>query len=117
MNGNISILITGDFCPHKRIEKEFLKGNYESIYNGFQKVANGCDLVITNLECPLTLSNNPIKKTGPNLKANPECIEGIKFGGFNVVTLANNHIMDYGKQGLSETISLCKKISKVINSI
>jgi len=109
MNGNISILITGDFCPHKRIEKEFLKGNYESIYNGFQKVANGCDLVITNLECPLTLSNNPIKKTGPNLKAHPKTIEGITFAGFNIFALANNHIMDYGEQGLYDTINICQK--------
>ena len=105
----ISILITGDFCPHKRIEQAFLKKEYENVFNGFEKIANNCDLVITNLECPLTLSNNPIKKTGPNLKAHPDCIDGIKFGGFNVVTLANNHIMDFGKQGLADTINACDK--------
>jgi len=105
----INIIVSGDFCPHKRIEQAFLNEEYENVFNGFEKIAKDSDLVITNLECPLTLSNNPIEKTGPNLKAHPDCINGIKFGGFNVVTLANNHIMDYGKQGLSDTINICNR--------
>ena len=105
----INIIITGDFCPHKRVEQAFLNKEFENVFNGFEKIAEDCDLSITNLECPLTLSNIPIAKTGPNLKAHPDCINGIKFGGFNVVTLANNHIMDYGEQGLIDTINACTK--------
>jgi len=105
----INIIITGDFCPHKRVEQAFLKKEFENVFNGIDKIAEDCDLSITNLECPLTLSNIPIVKTGPNLKAHPDCINGIKFGGFNVVTLANNHIMDYGEQGLIDTINACNK--------
>jgi poly-gamma-glutamate synthesis protein (capsule biosynthesis protein) len=59
------------------------------------------------LECPLTSNIKKIKKVGPNLKANPGCIDGIKNGNINVFTLANNHIMDYGAEGLMETIKLC----------
>lgn len=105
----INIIITGDFCPHKRVEQAFLKEEFENVFSGFEKIAEDCDLSITNLECPLTLSNIPIAKTGPNLKAHPDCINGIKFGGLNVVTLANNHIMDYGEQGLIDTINACNK--------
>ena len=106
---NIKIIITGDFCPHKRIEKAFLKKEYNDVFNGFEKIPKDCDLAITNLECPLTLSNKPVEKTGPNLKAHPDCINGIKFCGFKIVTLANNHIMDYGMQGLNDTINACDK--------
>ena len=105
----ISILITGDFCPHKRIEQAFLKKEYENVFNGFGMIAKDSGLVITNLECPLTFSNDAIEKTGSNLKSHPDCIDGIKFGGFNVVTLANNHIMDYREQGLTDTIDACNK--------
>lgn len=93
---NLKVIITGDFCPYKRVEHAFLNSDYKKIYNGFENISSKCDLAITNIECPLTLSKNPVKKTGPNLKSHPDCIEGIKFGGFNVITLANNHIMDYG---------------------
>ena len=105
----IKIIVAGDVCPNKRVEQAFLKKEFENVFNGVEKIAEDCDLSITNLECPLTLSNIPIVKTGPNLKAHPDCIYGIKFGGFNVVTLANNHIMDYGEQGLYDTINVCKK--------
>lgn len=109
MKNNVSILIAGDFCPHKRIEQIFLRKEYKNIYNEFENMSQNGDLSITNLECPITLSNNPKIKTGPNLKAHPDCIQGIKYGGFNVVTLANNHIMDYGEQGLNDTINVCEK--------
>ena len=48
----INIIITGDFCPHKRIEQAFLKKEFENVFSGFEKIAKNCDLSITNLECP-----------------------------------------------------------------
>lgn len=36
-------------------------------------------------------------------------IEALKYAGFNVVTLANNHIMDYGNAGLNSTLECCKE--------
>ncbi|MDZ4204288.1 MAG: CapA family protein, partial [Bacteroidales bacterium] len=49
-----------------------------------------------------------IPKVGPNLKANPEMVELIKLAGFDVVCLANNHVLDHGEQGLCETLEICK---------
>ena len=37
------------------------------------------------------------------------CIEAIKYAGFNIATLANNHIMDFGAQGLMDTVNLCSQ--------
>lgn len=104
----LSFLITGDFCPHRRIENKFRKHKYNEVFNDFLKYSQNSDVVITNLECPLTRSDKLLKKTGPNLKAHPECIKGIKFAGFNIVTLANNHIMDYRKKGLDDTVRILK---------
>lgn len=52
---------------------------------------------------------SPIPKEGPNLMAHPDCVEALCRGGFNVVTLANNHIMDHGAEGLFRTIEECKR--------
>ena len=105
----INIIATGDFCPHKRIEGLCLNENYEKIYNDLLPVLRDKDISITNLECPLSEKENPIKKTGPNLVASPKCIEGLKYGGFDVVTLANNHILDQGERGLRDTLRVCKE--------
>ena len=110
LNGSETrIIFTGDFCPINRTEKMSLQGNYEDIYGDVLPFLREKDISITNLECPLTLNKVPINKSGPNIKASPTCIEAIKYGGFDVVTLANNHIMDYGEEGLFDTLNSCLK--------
>ena len=71
----IKILLTGDLCPIGRIEELTLFKKYESIFNDFKDVLAGNDLIITDLECPLTYSSMRRKKTGPHQKAHPECIK------------------------------------------
>jgi poly-gamma-glutamate synthesis protein (capsule biosynthesis protein) len=66
------------------------------------------DIAITNLEAPLLKNGKAIKKTGPAIKASPETIYALKYAGFNLLTLANNHIMDYGELGLRSTLDLCQ---------
>lgn len=104
----IKLLVSGDFCPHQRIEKLVFEGKFDKIYNDFLPVILNNDINIVNLECPLTNESNAIEKIGPNLMADGKCIEALKFGHFNVATLANNHIMDQGEAGLISTINLCK---------
>jgi hypothetical protein len=70
-----------------------------------QAVFVSADLRMVNLECPLTNSNVKIRKSGPHLKARPEAIEWLKAAGINLVTLANNHLMDFGVQGYQDTIA------------
>lgn len=105
----IKILITGDFCPHKRIEKLVIAQELDKVYNDFIPVLEGNDINITNLECPLTNKKSPIRKIGPGLSADEECINALTFGGFNVVTLSNNHIMDQGEEEIHSTMRLCKE--------
>lgn len=72
------------------------------------KDISSADLSFLNLEAPLCISGSPIKKCGPNLRANPACIHAVSDAGFDVVGLANNHIMDYGTDGFDETICACR---------
>jgi len=104
---NISIAITGDFCPTGRVEEYCLNNNYKNIYGDVLSILHSSDLAITNLECPLTEKVAPISKLGPNLRAHPKCVDLLKLGKFGVVTLANNHIMDQGLSGLDSTIKTC----------
>ena len=105
----INILISGDFCPINRTEKLAKTGNYKSIYNDYYPVLEENDLTITNLECPLYNGSKTIDKVGPSLKADENLTEVLKQGHFNLVTLANNHLMDFGVDGLNSTINACTK--------
>lgn len=60
---------------------------------------------VFNLEVPFARKETPIRKCGPNLIANPDSIAGFKALNITHVTLANNHILDQGSEGLQCTIN------------
>ena len=102
----MNIVICGDTFPTTenykyfkgtRVRKCFDKEILDYIYKA--------DYSICNLEGALTDSKRKIKKSGPALRAPIKCINGIKELGFKCVCLANNHVMDFGSEGLSDTIN------------
>jgi len=81
----------------------------------FLKIAdimNKGDIVFGNLEEPITTSTKSLFDLKLNgkiiLKAKPEAVEGIKCAGFNLLSLANNHILDYYESGLFDTMNILK---------
>lgn len=66
------------------------------------------DYRIVNLEAPITadIRRNRILKTGPHLRASQEnTLAALRKLKIDLVTLANNHIMDYGSPGLQDTLA------------
>ena len=59
-----------------------------------------------NFEVPLSNKGIPQFSKFETLHADPEMIQGYVHAGFKVVSLANNHAMDYGPEALAETIDL-----------
>jgi len=106
-SGSLSIVVTGDFCPVGEIEKHCLRGNFTDLFNDALPILQDKDISITNLECPLTHTSRQIQKSGPQLHANPGCIEALRFAQFDITSLANNHIGDQGAKGVLDTLKVC----------
>src|SRR5262249_49333289 len=64
----------------------------------------GADLVVVNLECPFTERGAPIPKNF-NFRARPSTVQVLLDAGVKVVSLANNHLMDYGPEGVVDTVA------------
>lgn len=111
----IEIVVTGDYYPNKRIRKLSLESRHAEIFNDFLPVLESADLAITNLECPLIDYDYASEKFGPSLRGATGTIDSLTFAGFDMVTLANNHIMDQGVEGLYSTLACLneKKIDYV----
>src|SRR5690606_1761556 len=63
------------------------------------------DLTIGNLETPLTDRGSPMVEKTYLFRNPPDKVApALKSAGFDIVTLANNHILDYGVEGLRDTI-------------
>lgn len=105
----MKILIGGDVCPINSNESLFSLGN-ENVFGEFQQLFHDADISIINLEVPLTYSENKILKSGANLKGKPSSIKCFKSAGVNVLSIANNHLGDYGVEGVLDTLLLAKNI-------
>lgn len=103
-----SFFIAGDFCPIGRNEKCFSNQDFKAV-EAIKPSIDDVDFSIVNLEAPLTTSDYKIKKSGPNIKANPKTIAALQYLGIDLVTLANNHILDFGEKGVEDTLQICQQ--------
>ena len=81
---------------------------FRSVLTEVKNRTAGADFLIPNLECPLAdpAAHLPIPKSGPNLICAPSCVSVLHEMGASAVTLANNHIGDYGPGAVKETLSV-----------
>lgn len=66
------------------------------------------DVVLGNLECSVTRRGKKLEKTW-NFRSPPEHLAALAQGGFNLVTVANNHSFDYGREGFLDTLAHLRK--------
>lgn len=110
-NPAIRVLFSGDvtlgYHYEEYIDEQMTKGKSrdEMLAHGFAQVKDvttQADLFVVNLECPFTTRTEKIAKNF-NFRARPELVASLEAGGVDLVSLANNHLMDYGAEGLYET--------------
>ena len=65
---------------------------------------NAADVNVANLEVSYTDRGSPHPTKSVVFRSEPENIVGIQYAGVDVVTLGNNHIIDYGEIGMLDTI-------------
>lgn len=107
---NMNILIGADIVPTHSNEELFSSGNVEKLIGQeLLAIVKKADYRIFNLEVPLADRADPILKSGPNLIAPTKVVLGYKRLGIDLLTLANNHILDQGEQGLCTTINVLDK--------
>lgn len=99
-----SMVVCGDWAPTEG-HISSIRQSAEGIYGDLLPTLQQADLSIVNLECVLADEGKPIVKDGLPLKAPPDMVNGLKAVPFSLVCLANNHIMDYGEEGLRTTLN------------
>lgn len=62
------------------------------------------DIAVGNLEAPIARQGIEFTEKRFRFKAHPAAAAALKKAGFSVLTLANNHIMDFGLPALEETL-------------
>ena len=100
----MNILIGADLVPTSSNIDLFASGDAQALLGEeLNSILRNADYRIFNLEVPLTDQEHPISKCGPNLIAPTKCVAGYKAMHVDLLTLANNHILDQNLQGLNST--------------
>ena len=105
------IVIGADLVPTKSNFNKFIDGDINSLLGSelCQRI-NGADYRIFNLEVPLVDKKQPIAKGGSCLAAPTACVKGYKEMQVDLLTLANNHILDQDQQGLLSTCTVLDEV-------
>ncbi len=105
------LIIGADIVPTSTNQYAFENAQMERIVDDkIRRILSEAEYRIFNLEVPLTDTESPIKKCGPNLIASTKSVDGLKQLGIDFLTLANNHILDQGEQGLWSTAEQLDKV-------
>jgi poly-gamma-glutamate capsule biosynthesis protein CapA/YwtB (metallophosphatase superfamily)/Tfp pilus assembly protein PilF len=103
------IVAVGDMSLARGVNVDLYTGRSESPLRFVAPLIGRARIAFGNLESPLTKRAKRIPTKGPRggsiyLKGNPDYAFILTEAGFDVLSIANNHIMDYGEQGLTDTI-------------
>lgn len=112
MPNHVTLLAVGDILIKDNLLDLIYKNGKSYIFSELKPYIQAADIAFANLETPLVREaekNSKKDPTLPFLKTDPIVAEAIKDAGFNIVCLANNHIMDYGANGLEETLNVLVK--------
>jgi poly-gamma-glutamate synthesis protein (capsule biosynthesis protein) len=100
--GEITLAFAGDVHFADRTLK--LLGDPATAFGPITSTLSAADVAMVNLETAVTEGGVPEPKTFP-FRSPASTYEAVRAAGVDVVTLANNHALDYGRQGLADTLA------------
>lgn len=98
----VRLTFVGDVIFADNVETALKAYGYDYPYRNVRDYLENADLTIANLETPLTEKGTAAVKEYA-YRSTPKALPAFKEAGFDLVNLANNHILDYGTTGLLDT--------------
>ena len=104
----VSLSAVGDIMLGRGVAETISRNGTFFPFTKIDALLRESDVVFANLETPLSGRGQPYSGKDANLtfRSDPSVVSGLKQAGINLVSLANNHITDYGEQGLLDTFEV-----------
>lgn len=100
----VSMSFVGDILIEEYVQPFVNLHGYSYLFEKALLYLSEPDLTIGNLEMPITTRGVPSTQKYV-YKGSPEVIKPLLDAGFDIVSLANNHALDQGIEGLQDTIA------------
>lgn len=100
----VIIQAVGDVMLGGRWERIVAQNGYFHAFEKIAPVLQAGDITLANLEAPLTTRGQEFVDKKYRFRIKPQAAVALKKAGITTVTLANNHSMDFGAEGLLDTL-------------
>lgn len=109
----INLFFVGDIMLDRGVEwavQKYGQGDWKFPFLKISNELKEADILSGNLEGPISDKG---RKVGSiySFRANPEAIQGLKYAGFDILSVANNHIFDYSREAMEDTFLRLKEAS------
>ena len=101
-----TLAFIGDVMLGRGVNAELRRVSSESVWGTTLPLLRAADTVVANLECAITRQQTPttlIPKVF-HFRADPVAADVLRAGNVRCVSLANNHSLDFGEEGLFDTL-------------
>lgn len=103
-NPEVSLIAVGDIMLAREVANRYkAQGDINYPFLKTASLLKGADITFGNLENPIT-SGAPVATSSMVFRADPGVEQALKSAGFDILSLANNHMSDQGHQGVLDTI-------------
>ncbi len=104
--GSLSFLATGDMLLTRLPGKRMAQNGVGYLFEKVKPLVEAADIAFGNLECPISTGGSPYPNKPENVtfRALPEAAEALSAAGYDLVSLANNHMNDYGESAVADTL-------------
>ena len=110
-DSEINLFFVGDIMLGRGVEYMINKQGKGDFKFSFLKIASELqksDILFANLEGPISDRGVRVGSIY-SFRFKPEAVDGLVYGGFDILSLANNHMLDYQRIALEDTMNILKE--------
>ena len=101
-------MAVGDIMMARSVGERIVSEGPEIVFRDVQTILSEADILAGNIESAITDRGVPVYKNF-NFAAPPDSAKALATAGFDIAVLGNNHSLDFGQEGLAQTIDLLQE--------
>jgi poly-gamma-glutamate capsule biosynthesis protein CapA/YwtB (metallophosphatase superfamily) len=106
------LALTGDVMLGRLVDRHVLADpavDPASVWGDVLPLLRAADLRLANLECVIATGGEPWLPKVFHFRSGPRAVDALRTAGIDLVNLANNHVLDYGRAALLECLALLRE--------
>jgi poly-gamma-glutamate capsule biosynthesis protein CapA/YwtB (metallophosphatase superfamily) len=108
---NVIISLVGDICFDGNVKKRIKEKGGDALFEGYREWIDKSDIVIANLETAVSEKGSAIPGKSYTFRSSPNILKVLKKNKVRIVSIANNHVLDYGVTAFKDTMKNLRKNS------